>query len=99
MESSTRFLSNTINLELHRIFAQRDLFPFIWTPRAIFAFFITFTPYKLTIHPPSCQLTIEFIALLNDNYILRCVIVSIAMLLMCVDILIISNIFNYAGFN
>ena len=73
MESSTLFLSNTINLELHGIFAQRDLFPFIWTPRAIFAFFITFTQYKLTMQPPSCQLTIEFIALLNDK-ILRCVI-------------------------
>ena len=47
VESSTLFLSNTINLELHGIFAQRDLFPFIWTPRAIFAFFITFTPYKI----------------------------------------------------
>ena len=52
MESSTLFLSNTINLELHGFFAQRDLFPFIWTPRTIFTFFITFTQYKLTIHPP-----------------------------------------------
>ena len=56
MESSTLFLSNTINLELHGIFAQRDLFPFICTPRVIFAFFITFMQYKLTIHPTSCQL-------------------------------------------
>ena len=82
MESSTLFLSNTINLELHGIFAQRDLFPFIWTPRAIFAFFTTFTQYKLMIHPLSCELTIEFIALLNDK-ILRCVIVNIAMLFLC----------------
>ena len=42
MESSALFLSNTINLELHGIFAQRDLFPFIWTPSAIFAFFSHF---------------------------------------------------------
>ena len=57
MESSTLFLSNIINLELHGIFAQRDLFPFIWTwtPRDISVFF--------------CQLTIVFIAMLNDNYI------------------------------
>ena len=80
MESSTLSLSNTINLELHGIFAQRDHFPFIWT--------LTFTQYKLTIHPPSCQLTIEFIALLNDNCILRCVIVSIAMLFLCTLFLI-----------
>ena len=59
------FLSNTINLEAHGFFARRDLFRFIWTPIVIFAFFITFTQYKLMIHPPSCQLTIEFIALLN----------------------------------
>ena len=31
----------------------------------------------------SCQLTIEFIAMLNDNYILQCVIVSFAMLFLC----------------
>ena len=65
MESSTLFLSNTINLELEGIFTQHDLFPFICTPREIFADFITFTQYKLTIGPSS-QLTIEFIALLND---------------------------------
>ena len=82
MEFSTLFLSNTFNLELHGIFAPRDLFPFIWIHRPIFAFFITFTQYRLTMHPPSCQLTIEYIALLNDK-ILRCVIVSIAMLFLC----------------
>ena len=55
MESSTLLLLNTVNLELDGIFAQRDLFPFIWTPRAIFAFFITFMQYKLMIHPPSAS--------------------------------------------
>ena len=81
MESSTSFLPSTINLELHGIFAQRHLFP-LCTPRAIFAFFITFTQYIFMIHPPSCHLTIEFIALLNDK-ILLCVIVIISMLFLC----------------
>ena len=68
MESSTLFLSNTINLELHGIFAHPI---YMYTYRAIFAFFITFT-----------QLTIEFIALLNDK-ILCSVIIIIAMLFLC----------------
>ena len=38
MESSTQ--SNTIKLELHGLFAQPDLFPFMWTPRVIFAFLL-----------------------------------------------------------
>ena len=49
----------------------------------IHIFFYFVTQYKLTIHPLSCQLMIEFIAMLNDNYILRWVTVSIAMLLLC----------------
>ena len=66
MESLTLFLSNTINMESQGFSAHRDLFRFIWTPIVIFAFFkINFTQYKLMIHPPSCQLTIEFIALLR----------------------------------
>ena len=84
MESST-LLSNTINLELHGIFAQHDLFLFIRAPRAIIAFsitFTTFTEYILMIHPMSCQLMIEFIALLNDK-IMCCVIVSISKLFLC----------------
>ena len=58
-------LTNIINMESHGCFAHRDLFRFIWTPTVILAYFITFTQYKLMIHPPSYQLTIEFIALLN----------------------------------
>ena len=65
MKTLTLFLSNTINLESRGYFALRDLFRFIWTSIVIFAFFITFTQYKLMMRPPSCQFTIEFIALLN----------------------------------
>ena len=74
-------------------FSLSVIFSHIWTPRAIFAFFITFSQYKLTMRPPSCQLTIEFIALLNSK-ILCCELLQSSVILVFLIFIIVPLKYN-----
>ena len=73
MESSTLFLGNAI-IWSYMEFSLSVIFSHLYGHLGQFShFLITFTQYELTMQPPSCQLTIEFIAMLNDK-ILRCLL-------------------------